>query len=286
MKYTFLNNTNIDVTTDLQKVTDFFNSKGWEITFDIQKTTYTLPAPVNNGNDNGQIQWVIKPNIPYTGKTILMFNPVPVTGGYITSATINKDFITVVYNSNLWKSVAHEIMHSLFKTYAPMLDCMDFGQFLVNGKYEAKTYYKNDNPEATDGNFAEAFKRLEPYKNISMQPTYKYFKPSEIIGLKPELVALLDKARGISGVPFSITSGLRTPSQNASAGGVENSAHLLGKAVDIHCPSSVNRLKMVKALLEVGFKRIGIGKDFIHADIGNSSDNLPEDVMWTYYVEK
>lgn len=286
MKYTFLNNTNIDVTDDLQKVTDFFKSKGWEIIFDVQKTTYTLPAPVNNGNDNGQIQWVIKPNIPYTGKTILMFNPVPVTGGYITSTTINKDFITIVYNSNLWKSVDHEIMHSLFKTYAPMLDCMDFGQFLVNGKYEPHSYYKNDDPYATDGNFAEAFKRLDKYKNISMQPTYKYFKPSEIIGLKPELVALLDKARDIAGVPFSITSGLRTPSQNASAGGVENSAHLLGKAVDIHCPSSVNRLKMVKALLEVGFKRIGIGKDFIHADIGNSSDNLPEDVMWTYYVEK
>ena len=111
MKYTFLNNTNIDVTSDLKLVTDFFASKGWDITFDIQKTNYTLPAPVANGTDNGQTQWVIKPTLNTTGKTILMFDYVPVPNGYLTSTTINKDLVSVVYNSNLWKSVAHEIMH-------------------------------------------------------------------------------------------------------------------------------------------------------------------------------
>jgi len=278
MKYTILNNTKKDISDGIKKTIEFFKTNGWDISFEVKDTDYPLPSATANGTDNGETQWVIKPNIPYTGKTIFIFNPVNVTGGYITSTTINKDFITVVYNGNLWKSLTHEIMHSLFKTYAPMLDCMDFGQFMIDGKLQPKSYYKNDDPYAVDGNYAEAFKRLVPYKM-----TYKYFKPNEIVGLKPELVALLDKARDISGVPFSISSGLRTASQNTSAGGVENSAHLLGKAVDIHCPSSVNRLKMVSALLQVGFKRLGIGKDFIHADIGNSSDNLPENVMWTYY---
>ena len=286
MKYTFLNNTNIDVTDDLKKVTDFFKSKGWEIIFDVQKTTYTLSAPVNNGNDNGQIQWVIKPNIPYTGKTILMFNPIPVTGGYITSTTINKDFITIVYNSNLWKSVSHEIMHSLFKTYAPMLDCMDFGQFLVNGKYEPHSYYKNDDPYATDGNFAEAFKRLEPYK--TMQPTYKHFKLSEPTGgghtfseLNEDFRRLLDKMRGECGFPFIIESGLRTQAENdALKDSVSDSAHLSGLSADIRCTTSIQRFKMVQVALSNGVTRIGIGKNFIHIDIDKTK---PQNVIWHYY---
>ncbi|MGI9118427.1 MAG: D-Ala-D-Ala carboxypeptidase family metallohydrolase [Minisyncoccia bacterium] len=295
MKYTVLNNTNVDITDDLQKVTDFFKSKGWEITFETKKTNYPIPKITARGKDNGQTQWVVFPDIKVQDKTIFMFNgeDIKVSDGYLTSTTVDKDLISLLYTKNndntgwLWTSISHEIMHTLFKELSsrglPVYDCMDFGQFLIDGKYQPKTYYKNDDPYATDGNYAEAFKRLEPYKTLFMKQTYRYFKDSEIIGLKPELVALLDKARGISGVPFSISSGLRTPVQNELAGGVENSAHLLGKAVDIHCPSSINRLKMVKALLDVGFTRIGIGKDFVHVDIGNSSDNLPENVMWTYY---
>lgn len=117
-------------------------------------------------------------------------------------------------------------------------------------------------------------------KDFVTMPTYKYFKPSEIVGLKPELVEMLDKAREIAGVPFVIGSGLRTQEHNKEVGGVENSAHLTGEATDIKCPNSVNRLKMLKAFIQVGFNRIGIGKDFIHVDI---SKTLPNEVCWTYY---
>lgn len=299
MKYTILNNTNIDFTEDLQKVVDFFKSKGWSLEFDVKKTNIPVPTPVQSTFAEIKTDYVVQPNgIQYSGKTVFIFDGTNMSfpNGSITSYTYNKDFISLVYteyNKNIgwcWLSLAHEIMHTLFKTLSTqgitIFDCMDYGIFKIDGKMVGKSYYKNDDPYAPDGNFAEAFKRLEPYKNKFMtttQPTYKYFKPNEIVGLKPELVQMLDKARGLAGVPFSISSGFRTPDKNSAVGGVENSAHLLGKAVDIHCGSSVHRLKMLTALLSVGFTRMGIGSDFIHVDIGTDADNLPQNVCWTYY---
>lgn len=108
-------------------------------------------------------------------------------------------------------------------------------------------------------------------------PTYKYFKPEEVIGLQVPLVQLLDQARGIAGIPFKITSGLRTPQENTLADGVQDSTHLTGNAVDVACSDSQSRLKMVSALIKVGFSRIGIYLDHIHCD--NSSTH-PQNVMW------
>lgn len=113
---------------------------------------------------------------------------------------------------------------------------------------------------------------------------YKYFSDKEIVGLKPELVKMLDEARGIAGVPFKITSGFRTKEQNDKLkGSVEDSAHMTGEAVDISCPDSKVRFKMIKALLVAGFTRIGIGKDFLHIDIDKTK---PQDCIWTYYTIK
>lgn len=95
---------------------------------------------------------------------------------------------------------------------------------------------------------------------------YKYFKEHEIRGLDENLVLMLDKAREIAGIPFVITSGLRDKRKNDEVGGVENSAHLSGLAVDIRCACSDDRFDMIKALLEAGFKRLGIYEGHIHAD--------------------
>lgn len=96
---------------------------------------------------------------------------------------------------------------------------------------------------------------------------FKYFKDSEIIGLDTRLVSMLDCAREKAGIPFIITSGLRTADQNAKVGGVSDSAHLKGLAVDIFCPNSTNRYKILKSLLEVGFTRIELCSRHVHADI-------------------
>jgi hypothetical protein len=83
------------------------------------------------------------------------------------------------------------------------------------------------------------------------------------------LLSLLDQARESAGVPFKITSSFR-PDDEASS-------HSMGLAVDIACPSSWDRLRIVSGLLEVGFTRIGIYQHHVHVDI--ASDRASE-VMW------
>ena len=126
-------------------------------------------------------------------------------------------------------------------------------------------------------------KVLLDFKQLVMTTTqkYKYFKESEIKGLQPELVSLLDKCREEAGVPFSITSGFRTSEENAALpDAVPDSAHLDGLAVDIKCLDSSSRWKIVNAAIKVGFKRIGIGNKFVHLDV----DLLkPQNCIWHYY---
>lgn len=114
--------------------------------------------------------------------------------------------------------------------------------------------------------------------------TVKHFSRSEFgrsgsIEPDEKLVRLLDQAREIAGVPFAINSGIRSVERNAKAGGAPESAHLSGHAVDIHCPTSRHRFLIVRALIEVGFYRIGIGATFVHAD---TDPDKGQEVIWTY----
>lgn len=115
---------------------------------------------------------------------------------------------------------------------------------------------------------------------IKPMQTYKYFKPNEIVGLRPELVSILDKMRGECGFAFIINSGFRTIKENSKLkDAVQDSAHTLGLAVDLKCLTSDKRFKLVNVAINNGIKRIGIGDTFVHLDI---SKTLPQNVMWNY----
>ncbi len=86
-----------------------------------------------------------------------------------------------------------------------------------------------------------------------------YFSDTEVAGLEPEVATKIDQARHLAGIPFIITSTRRTPEQNLAVGGVSDSAHLKGLAVDLAVPSSNALFLMVKSCLDVGFKRLVIG---------------------------
>ena len=98
-------------------------------------------------------------------------------------------------------------------------------------------------------------------------------------GVEPDeaLVLMLDDAREIAGIPFHITSALRSREDNLRVGGARDSAHLTGHAVDLRAPTSRIRSQMLRALLAVGFNRIGIYPGHIHVD---TSPGLPQDVVW------
>jgi len=78
-------------------------------------------------------------------------------------------------------------------------------------------------------------------------------------------LAQLEKARGMAGVPFVITSGYRCPTHNAAVGSTSKN-HTSGKAADIKATDGPTRGKILKGLYRAGFQRIGVAKDFIHAD--------------------
>lgn len=98
----------------------------------------------------------------------------------------------------------------------------------------------------------------------------KYFQPYEIEGLNVKLVEMLDIAREAAGIPFVITSGYRTPEQNAQAGGVSDSSHLKGLAVDIRAPSNQIGKIVSYGLGMAGFKRFIAYSSHIHVDVDDS----------------
>lgn len=95
----------------------------------------------------------------------------------------------------------------------------------------------------------------------------------------------LDKARGIARIPFKITSGYRTKAYHEALRKkgyktAVNSPHLTGWAADIRVSTSAERYTIIRSLLEVGFNRIGIGKNFIHVDCDPTK---PPFLTWHYY---
>jgi uncharacterized protein YcbK (DUF882 family) len=94
----------------------------------------------------------------------------------------------------------------------------------------------------------------------------------------------LELARQIANIPFRITSGYRTESHNKKVGGVQKtsvskgSSHLYGCAADIAVANGGERYKILAALIEAGFRRIGIAKGFIHCDTDPDKANA----VWTY----
>jgi uncharacterized protein YcbK (DUF882 family) len=103
------------------------------------------------------------------------------------------------------------------------------------------------------------------------------------VNMDATFLELLDTARDKAGVPFKITSGYRTADYNKSLqdrgySASPNSSHLKGYAADIACTSGTQRWKIINALIEVGFSRIGVAKTFIHVD----NDPEKSSAIWTY----
>ena len=97
------------------------------------------------------------------------------------------------------------------------------------------------------------------------------------------LVSMLMDLKQKTGYPIFrwINSGVRTAYWNKKVGGVRNSSHEIPncKAVDIKASSIAVRNNLVLKAKEVGFKRIGVGKTFVHLDVDT---NKSQYVAWGY----
>lgn len=121
---------------------------------------------------------------------------------------------------------------------------------------------------------------------------WQYFKRSEFAcncgcgedNISERFLSRLDFAREAAGIPFSINSGARCAIHNKKVGGSPTSSHLasatkISHAADISARDGQARFKIVKALQDAGFTRIGIADTFIHVD---DDPAKVENVIWTY----
>lgn len=99
--------------------------------------------------------------------------------------------------------------------------------------------------------------------------------------LEQKLIDMCQKIRDELGVPVRVNSGCRCPANNARAGGVKNSQHLLGVAADLSCSlgarvmfDTVKRMYSEGRLPELRYcKRY---KSWIHVDCGKVRRNVFE----------
>ena len=134
----------------------------------------------------------------------------------------------------------------------------------------------------------------EKNRNLPVERKIKFFTLDEFDSpdmkgsgenMNMDFVRKLDEAREYAKVPFKINSGYRTKEYNISLKkrgfkASPTSAHMEGLAADISTPDSKTRFLVLESLIRVGFKRIGIGKTFIHAD---TSETKSQEVLWHYY---
>lgn len=172
--------------------------------------------------------------------------PLYPTTGFIQLAINQYD----IDNDRLWKKITHENIHefcqNLNRKGYKVLDQMDL-------TIDGKPFLENDNPYSLTGNYAYTLSGIRPYLSKLYKHPYKYFSPAEVSQFKlhTELWEILDRAREIAGVPFIITSGLRTQEENRRVGGKANSSHLRGLAVDLSCNDNFKRTAMLQGLIEV-----------------------------------
>lgn len=102
-------------------------------------------------------------------------------------------------------------------------------------------------------------------------------EPEHLMNLVFLAENLLDKAREQLGMPITVTSGYRSKEVNKKVGGVGNSQHLKGEAVDLVCKDNAKLFNILKTMefdqliwekgnkyqpawVHVSLKRIGINR--------------------------
>ena len=91
--------------------------------------------------------------------------------------------------------------------------------------------------------------------------------------INDDVVQMLDTAREWAHIPFKINSACRCEKHNKMVGGVTDSAHTKGLAVDISARDGESRLIIMRALLKIGFKRVLLYDTFIHVDMDLTKPN-------------
>ena len=291
-KVLILNNDRVKI--DKDAIETFFQKKTplridiEERQVSIKDLSYKLFAGGYHGLEKG-VKDKLRPMVKEGEYHVVVFayNRFKVSGYYkvrnkLASWTYTKSFYPETEHIELadGKHILHELMHTLCKRAGrhggTTVDQMD--RTLVNGI--RVPYYKNYDPYAVDGNFAMTLKSFDNgnwEKAIAWwynKRTWKYFKEHEVKGLKEDFVDKLDIAREYAGIPFVITSGLRSKAYNKKIGGSPTSAHLNGTGVDLRARNSTEFFNIVRGVMESSIIGITVYVKSKHVHLDMKSTRL------------
>lgn len=145
---------------DIPKVIQYFKENGIDLDLNISEISITkddalLKLMLPNSGTCDVVMYLYDRSAFNSSSFGLAFNVSPTLRGIYLATDVVDDKVDYT-----WKSMCHEIMHTLFfKFNLRNLDPMD-GMY-VNGIWQP--YYKNEDLTATDGNFARAWSILKPY---------------------------------------------------------------------------------------------------------------------------
>jgi len=102
-------------------------------------------------------------------------------------------------------------------------------------------------------------------------------KYSGLNEMDEEFLNRLDRLRGLCGFPFVITSGFRSTMHPVESVKEKGGTHTQGIAADIAISNGLERYKIIKFALQLGFTGIGVAKNFVHVDTRKTTP-----VIWNY----
>lgn len=240
--------------------------------------------------------------------------PAP-TDGAVTSWTMNlplypgTEFIQLRVNQyikntgKIWEHIIHENMHAFcapFERKAIRVDEMDL-TILPNG--QQIPFYKNDNPYAIDGNFAQTLSNLKPYlSQLIPSPTPpttpNYFKTQEFVSkeiyekwgenskwfVDKRLWDLMNFTRTFFGKPVAINNWLWGGNLN-ERGFRENpisakmSQHCYGRGVDFNVVGLTSK-QVIDTVFTNSTAFMDAGLTTIE-DINFTPNHVHFDIRWT-----
>ena len=119
-------------------------------------------------------------------------------------------------------------------------------------------------------------KKEEAVQSGDFWDDIKYFKKSEFRckcgcgadKMEEKLIRVADRVRGHFGKPVTVSSGRRCSKHNANVGGVSNSRHLSGKAMDfcVSGKSSAQVLEYVQKQSDIRYA-YAIDGSYVHMDV-------------------
>ncbi len=101
---------------------------------------------------------------------------------------------------------------------------------------------------------------------------YKYFNSKESYKINPDFMKIIDKIRGELGRPMIIRSGFRTKAHNKAIGGVINSRHLSGNAIDVKRLDGKFAYDLIGLAYKYNIYGIEIATGHIHLDYRPKKD--------------